>query len=139
MEQNCDVVEPRSIPLIIHHLQRFFTHTYCGLFVLYNFIVMIVPTLPELQMMQFKFATITCGKILIPCIFFENFEPGICYENGLTRVQAHSRKITGNWLQTFILRTKWRVFFKVQENKRFKIVNLFGFCVCEGDKQLLYH
>ena len=30
-------------------------------------------------------------------------------------------------------------FFNVQENKRFKIVNLFGFCVCEGGKQLLYH
>ena len=54
MEQNCDVVEPRSIPSIIHHFQRFFTHTYCGLFVLYNFIAMIVPTLPELQMMQFN-------------------------------------------------------------------------------------
>ena len=55
MEQNCDVVEPRSIPSIIHHFQRFFTHTYCGLYVLYNFIAMIVRTLPELQMMQFNF------------------------------------------------------------------------------------
>ena len=41
----------------------------------------------------------------------------------------------GNCLRTFILRTKWRVFFNVQD-KRFKIVNLFGFCVCEGGKQL---
>ena len=71
--------------------------------------------------------------------FFKNFEPRVCYENGLTRVQAHSRKMSGNCLRTFILRTKWRVFFNVQENKHFKIVNLFGFCVCEGGKQLLYH
>ena len=31
MEQNCVVVEPRSIPSSIHHFQRFSTHTYCGL------------------------------------------------------------------------------------------------------------
>ena len=63
----------------------------------------------------------------------------VCYENGLTRVQAHSQKMNGNCLRTFILPTKWHVFLSVQENKRFKIVNLFGFCVCEGGKQLLYH
>ena len=39
----------------------------------------------------------------------------------------------------FILRTKWHVLFNVQENKRFKVVNLFGFCVCEDGKQVLYH
>ena len=47
--------------------------------------------------------------------------------------------MNGNCLRTFILRTKWRVFFNDQENKRFKIVNLFGFCVCEGGNQLVYH
>ena len=48
------------------------------------------------------------------------------YENGLTRVQDHCRKMCGNFLRTF-LRTKWRVFFNVQENERFKVVNIFGF------------
>ena len=43
MEQNCDVVEPQSIPSIIHHFQRFFTYT-ASYFVLYNFIAMIVLT-----------------------------------------------------------------------------------------------
>ena len=39
----------------------------------------------------------------------------------------------------FILRTKWCVFFNVQENKRFKTVNFFGFYVFEDVKELLYH
>ena len=34
-----------------------------------------------------------------------------------------------SFLRTFILRTKWCVFFNVQENKHFKTVNFFGFYV----------
>ena len=45
------------------------------------------------------------------------------------------KKMRGNclrsFLRTFILRTKWCVFFNVQENKRFKTVNFFGFYVFE--------
>ena len=52
-------------------------------------------------------------------------------------------KMRGNclrsFLRTFILRTKWCVFFNVQENKRFKTVNFFGFYVFEDVKELLYH
>ena len=52
-------------------------------------------------------------------------------------------KMRGNCLRsfsrTFILRTKWCVFFNVQENKRFKTVNFFGFYVFEDVKELLYH
>ena len=52
-------------------------------------------------------------------------------------------KMRGNCLRTFsrtfILQTKWCVFFNVQENKHFKKVNFFGFYVCEDGKELLYH
>ena len=60
-----------------------------------------------------------------------------------TSVQAHGEKMRGNclrsFLQTFILRTKWCVFFNVQENKRLKTVNFFGFYIFEDVKELLYH
>ena len=59
-----------------------------------------------------------------------------------TSVQAHWRKNARKLLtilRTFILRTKWCVFFNVQENKRFKTVNFFGFYVFEDVKELLYH
>ena len=52
-------------------------------------------------------------------------------------------KMRGDWsrtfLQTFILQAKYCVFFNVQENKRFKIVNFFAIYVCEDGKELLYH
>ena len=140
MVESCDVVEPRSIPSIIHHFQRFFTHMYCGL--LFCFV--------QLQRNDdcpyfYKWCNLICYYNLrlnfhTLLHFFKNFEPRVCYENGLTRVQDHCRKMCGNCLiWTFILPTKWHVFFNVQENKRFKVVNLFGFCVCEDGKQLLYH
>ena len=59
------------------------------------------------------------------------------YENGLS--PGSFPKNEWKLLTNFHLANEMVCFFNVQENKRFKIVNLFGFCVCEGGKQLLYH
>ena len=61
-----------------------------------------------------------------------------------TSVQAHSRKNARKLLTIFVTNfhlssSKWCVFFNVQENKRFKTVNFFGFYVFEDVKELLYH
>ena len=60
-----------------------------------------------------------------------------------TSVQAHwrknARKLLTIFLTNFHLANEMVCFFNVQENKRFKTVNFFGFYVFEDVKELLYH
>ena len=56
-----------------------------------------------------------------------------------TSVQAHWRKNARNLLTIFLTNFNLANFFNVQENKRFKTVNFFGFYVFEDVEELLYH